>query len=406
MESQYPAPASGELCGRSRLFRLQGDAPAGRRRSELGPARSGSGRRVAPAQRQYCLYGHGLAEHQRRPPLQGLQRIHRHRVGVRFQLSLAAGEPPQELRLGGVDRRVVHLLEDAHRQRFRPQQRPARCLQLARWRIRTGSHRSAAGTHRQLRIYAAVPQSRARPVELRGGRMAGFRHRRCVHRAADYNHHLWRRSRWLRHRERRPSQLAPRPDLRPESGGAAHLWRLRAECVARPGLVQYRLLRRRAPGRRAARQCGTLHGSRSWVLQFGYFHHEEFQHQQGRSVEVAASRRNLQHAELGESERVCLGEQYQHGIRRERAVPRRAPHPTEAPRSTSSAFLPKTQGRLPPTGAGLFHSRAKCPGPQTAPASHFSGGAASMCCVSGQSALSGFITISVSIVSPLFFFGP
>jgi len=42
-------------------------------------------------------------------------------------------------------------------------------------------------------------------------------------------------------------------------------------------------------------------------FQFGHFHHEEFQHQQGRSVEVAASRRNLQHAELGESERVCLG---------------------------------------------------------------------------------------------------
>ena len=38
-----------ELCARSRLFRLQGNAPAGRRRSELGPAGRGSGRRVAPA---------------------------------------------------------------------------------------------------------------------------------------------------------------------------------------------------------------------------------------------------------------------------------------------------------------------------------------------------------------------
>ena len=159
-----------------------------------------------------------------RKPLAGLQRIHRHRVGVRFQLSLpAAGEPPQELRWRA-DRRVVHLLEDAHRQRFRPQQRPAGRLQLARWRIRTGAPIGRQRTDRQLRIYAAIPQSRARHSKLCRWRMAGFRRRRCVHRAADYDHHLWRRSRGPGYWERRPSQLAPRSEfLRPREGGAGTL---------------------------------------------------------------------------------------------------------------------------------------------------------------------------------------
>ena len=170
----------------------------------------------------------------------------------------------------GLDRRGVHLLEDPHRQRLRPQQRAAGRLQLARRRIRTGAHRPAAGTDRQLRLYAAVLQARARPAEHRGRRLAAFRHRLRLHRAAHHRHHLRRRSRRPGHWERRPGQLTPRSDLRPEQGRAAHLWRLRTEFGARPDLVQYRLLRRGAAGRRAARQCRPLHGSRSRLLQFGY----------------------------------------------------------------------------------------------------------------------------------------
>ena len=70
--------------------------------------------------------------HQRGPSLPGLLQFHCGRVCVRFQLSLATGTAPQELRCGWVDWRSLHLLQDPDGQQFRPQQRTPEHVQLAR----------------------------------------------------------------------------------------------------------------------------------------------------------------------------------------------------------------------------------------------------------------------------------
>jgi hypothetical protein len=104
----------------------------------------------------------------------------------------------------------------------------------------------------------------------------------------------------------------------------------------------------------------------------------------------------------------AFGEQYGDQLRSDQLVPRRAPHstgrqdqllapsilktPRPAPRQREPAFfIPGRNARIPANSTGVTFQLVAPP---------------PMCCVSGQSALSGFITISVRIVSPLFFFGP